>query len=168
MIRALRLSLFYFILNSLPLTRGFGLYLDGKNMGRQCQNLYQSSKYGFSQTESMFDSKYLWYKTKLKKLIKTEIISKDIFDVDFRNSMNDNKQPWSSMRTDRMKNMTMFASFLIFIPLFLKMTSRARRFRLTRLRLIKIICDGIRFCRECLPYLWVQQHMGHVQDRRRS
>ena len=40
----------------------------------------------------MFDWKYLWYKTKLKKLIKTEIISKDIFDVVFRNSMNDNKQ----------------------------------------------------------------------------
>ena len=79
----------------------------------------------------MFDWKYLWYKTKLKKLIKTEIISNDIFDVVFRDSMNDNKQPWSSMRMDRMKNMTMFASFLIFIPLFLKMTSRTRRFKLT-------------------------------------
>ena len=32
----------------------------------------------------------LWYKTKLKKLIKTEIISKDIFEVVFRNSMVDN------------------------------------------------------------------------------
>ena len=31
-------------------------------------------------------------KTKLKKLVETEIISKDIFEVVFRNGMFDNKQ----------------------------------------------------------------------------
>ena len=54
-------------------------------------------------------------KTKRKKLVETEIISKDIFEVVFRNSMFDNKQLWSSMRMNRMrmKHMAMFVSFLI-------------------------------------------------------
>ena len=34
----------------------------------------------------------LRYKTKLKKLIETEIISKDIFEVVFRNTVFDNKE----------------------------------------------------------------------------
>ena len=57
---------------------------------------------------------------KLKKLIETEIISKDIFEVVFRNSMIDNKQLWSSMRMNRMKHMAMFVSFLILFRYFWK------------------------------------------------